>query len=379
MTDKYWTTGGDGLWGNTNNWSLTSGGASGAAVPSASDATFFNASSPSGTVDGASARTCLSLNFTGFTNTITLNQDINVSGAMTFVAAMTIAGSSYFRGIANGTHTSNGKTIPNLWLSNGSTQTLGDNFTVTNYRCGSTTATTTVNSNQISINGNFDCSQRSTGIAAGSALYIMAGTGQFIYPSSTAAICTNSLTINTAGTITFPSGTFRYEGGTLTYTAGTITIASDTDLRTAAAATFNTNGASITFRDWLLELGSVTVTLSSNLHLTRDIVQTTNTGSDCTLNGSAVVVSGGMSSTKVSGSTLGTTELRFVGTGTLSASAQTGGSTRNPVTINTTGTITVSTPFKVDFGQLKYVAGTVITNATWPSGGATGGSYTFGG
>ena len=67
MADRYWV-GGAGSWNSTTKWSTTSGGASGASVPTSADNAIFNASSGSGAVhytvtvtDGA---TCASLTFT---------------------------------------------------------------------------------------------------------------------------------------------------------------------------------------------------------------------------------------------------------------------------------------------------------------------------
>ena len=49
MATKYWV-GGTGTWDatSTTNWSLTSGGASGAAAPIAGDSPFFDANSGTG-------------------------------------------------------------------------------------------------------------------------------------------------------------------------------------------------------------------------------------------------------------------------------------------------------------------------------------------
>jgi hypothetical protein len=44
MADRYWV-GGSGSWNSTTKWSATSGGASGASVPTASDNAIFDANS----------------------------------------------------------------------------------------------------------------------------------------------------------------------------------------------------------------------------------------------------------------------------------------------------------------------------------------------
>ncbi len=44
MADRYWV-GGAGIWSSTTKWSATSGGASGASVPTSADAAIFDANS----------------------------------------------------------------------------------------------------------------------------------------------------------------------------------------------------------------------------------------------------------------------------------------------------------------------------------------------
>lgn len=67
MADRYWV-GGSGSWNSTTKWSTTSGGASGASVPTSADNAIFNASSGSGathyTVTVTANSTCANLTFT---------------------------------------------------------------------------------------------------------------------------------------------------------------------------------------------------------------------------------------------------------------------------------------------------------------------------
>jgi hypothetical protein len=73
MADRYWV-GGTGTWNtsSTTNWSTSSGGSSGASVPTASDNVFFDSNSGSGfTVTVTGAATCLDFNWTT-SNTCTL-------------------------------------------------------------------------------------------------------------------------------------------------------------------------------------------------------------------------------------------------------------------------------------------------------------------
>jgi hypothetical protein len=86
MANRYWV-GGSGSWfsGSTANWSATSGGASGASVPTSADDVFFNANSGGGTVNKSGAVPCASLNMTGFSGTFNSSGlgDLTVSGSVT--------------------------------------------------------------------------------------------------------------------------------------------------------------------------------------------------------------------------------------------------------------------------------------------------------
>jgi hypothetical protein len=64
MADRYWV-GGTGSWNSTAKWSTTSGGASGASVPTATDNAIFDANSGTATTPSQSrTTTCANLTFT---------------------------------------------------------------------------------------------------------------------------------------------------------------------------------------------------------------------------------------------------------------------------------------------------------------------------
>jgi fibronectin-binding autotransporter adhesin len=68
MADRYWV-GGTGSWNSTAKWSTTSGGASGASVPTATDNAIFDANSATSnayTVTIAASQTCADLTYTPF-------------------------------------------------------------------------------------------------------------------------------------------------------------------------------------------------------------------------------------------------------------------------------------------------------------------------
>jgi hypothetical protein len=132
MANRYWVSGGSGLWNgtDTNNWSATSGGPSGASVPTTADDVFFNGSSGAGAVtisDGNKG--AKSINCTGFTGNLTGSSSISVAGSVTLSAGMTFDYSGTITITSTGTIISAGKSITALAVNApGSTVTLGDAF-----------------------------------------------------------------------------------------------------------------------------------------------------------------------------------------------------------------------------------------------------------
>ena len=93
MANRYWVTGGNGLWSSTTNWSATTGGASGASVPGSADTATFNASSGAGTATVDSNVTVQTLTMTGYTGTLAFGTNtisLNSSGTV-FTGATTCA------------------------------------------------------------------------------------------------------------------------------------------------------------------------------------------------------------------------------------------------------------------------------------------------
>lgn len=93
-------------WGTAANWSLTSGGGATGAVPDATHDVIFDANSGPCTVN-ALARTCKTLTFTGYANTITMSNQISVSGNITLQAGLLVSGTGKLLMIITGTLTPN--------------------------------------------------------------------------------------------------------------------------------------------------------------------------------------------------------------------------------------------------------------------------------
>lgn len=121
MADRYWV-GGTGTWSSTNtaNWSASSGGASGASVPTAADDVFFDANSNTGTTAftvtmANTPRVCNNITISGLDGAMTLagsNIGLTVSGNLSFPATnftRTYTGTTTFNSTTTGkTITTNG-------------------------------------------------------------------------------------------------------------------------------------------------------------------------------------------------------------------------------------------------------------------------------
>jgi len=99
MANRYWVAGGSTLHNgtDTNNWSTTSGGASGASVPTSSDDVFIDANSGSGAYQWTAAAVMRSIDMTGFTGTFNMGGAVNVNiyGSMTLNASVTPSGTAF--------------------------------------------------------------------------------------------------------------------------------------------------------------------------------------------------------------------------------------------------------------------------------------------
>lgn len=371
MANRYFVNGGvDNNWGTTGNWSTTSGGAGGSAVPLATDDVFFDASSPPCTVN-TSARVALTLNCTGYTNTITMSQQITVSGSVTLVAAMTIAASGALLVNGNSTLTSNGKAWPNAMTLSGTsiTHALADSWVIGGLlTLGSGTVTITINSANpahrltaqagLTIGG-------SGPIILGTTKILLDGTGT-LTGSSSAGSLRNDLDFK-SGTITI-SGGFDYQSGTLTNTGATVVTTGST---LAIAATTTLDCPNITWHNVSLT-GSSTITLNNKL-LVGGLLTLGNASGSLTVNGD-IEVSGGVT-TGTSGITGGTGTVKLIATQTVTRS-QTGIFSKSIEIDAPGGTITFSGTCEFQVGTLLVTdVSTILTDAgTWLAFGGGGSS-----
>jgi hypothetical protein len=254
VADRYWV-GGTGTWNSTSttNWAASSGGGTGASVPTAADNVFFDANSNVGT--GAftvtmadSPRVCNDITISGLDGTMTLagtSIGLTVSGSLSFPATnftRSYTGTTTFNATTTGkTITTNGVAFAGDVTLNGvgGAWTLGSAFS-----CGSFTLTLT--------NGTFDTSTSNYSVTAlafssnNSNIRTINLNGSTVTLSSSAAAWdmsnSTSATLN-AGTsqITCTGSSPDFSGGGLTYYNVSFTSTSATTLAKAilGANTFN--------------------------------------------------------------------------------------------------------------------------------------------
>jgi hypothetical protein len=404
MADRYWVAGGTGNYNSTTNWSATSGGASGASVPTAADNVFFNAASGAGTATINVSSACFNLNLTGFTGALVFTQQLNVNGTtLNFgTGGYTVTGAAYLRLLSAMTITSNGSTYTgNIEFPSAVTITLADNMSVSGDILIGHSGTVTLNGNTLNVGKNLTHS--TSGTFVGTTIIVFNGTGTWNHTST--GFIRNNITVNTSGTLTLGaairwtpnSTTFTYIAGTVITTGNYFALGTSTWTGTMA-----TNG--ITFNDIGI-LGSSTITLANNLTLTGTLtIGATSTnfilgGNSLVTANANLAMNGGiltlpanqtfkslsvLNTSTITNNTLtitenltinpsvsisGTTSIVYAGTGTWTA-GNASSIINNTFTINTSGTLTILGAVYKSTGAFTYTAGTIIdTGATVVVGG----------
>jgi hypothetical protein len=361
MATRYWVTGGTGNYDSTTNWSASSGGASGASVPTSADDAIWDANSGAGTVVINVPSDAKSIDFTNFTGTVDFQNTLAVFGNMTLGAGMSFSnttGTPLLRIRAAATLTSNGVAFPYDFsvLASSVIITLADDWECNNFTHDVGSTNPTFNGNNFFINGSLS-NLTTNRYILGTTVFVMQGTGSIssLYASSDLYYTVNNLTINTAGTITFATNLGGING-VWTYTAGTVIT---TGMTLTLRGTFDLDG--ITFEN--LYIYSST-TLLSDLTCT-DTISTRNITSGVNVNGATIRhtgATGGITNLvgTAGGSTRlqGTTVLSFEGSGSINTGG-TQGSIGLPITINTSGTYTPSSIFSINGSTFTYTSGTI--------------------
>lgn len=365
MANRYLVAGGSGLWNatDTNNWSATSGGASGASCPTSSDDVFLDAGSAGASIGCQATATAANVDCTGFTGTFSWGGAVSTTwgGSWTFSAGMTVNGVAFstqvFTGTGTHTITSAGKQFGNFTInSSGGSYTLQDALTVG----ASGTATLTFTRGTLDTNGNT--------VTAG---------GFSSNNGNTRTLTLGASALNMSTTAPWNVGTTN-----LTLTANTsVVTCSASGASFITWQTFNWNGMSLVFTGGVANFGVSTNLTFANLTFTGTAVKTnaltlfgniTTTGA-FTINGNSVtnrvlVNTNTIATTRtVTASTVSLSNVDFMDiTGAGAASPFTGTSLGNA--LGNSG-ITFTTPVT----RYGVVAGNWSNTATWSSTSGGGG------
>jgi hypothetical protein len=272
-TNRYWV-GGTGNWSDTAHWSETSGGTSGAGVPTAACATYFDANSFSGagqTCTINTAATCLSLDFTGVTNSPTIagSSDITIADAFTTAAGITWSHSGNINLTSTGaeTLTANSIDFNNATLvvnGAGSTWTLQDALTITNGTLKLTAGTLNTNGQAVTIK-NFDSSNTNTRtLTCGASAFTITGNWDI-------TTATNLTLTEGTSTITLSGNNTYFKGGAETYATVVLT---GTPITITGSNTF----------------GTLQLTAAKQLNLTAGTTQTVTTFTATGTSGNVITI-----------------------------------------------------------------------------------------
>lgn len=238
MANRFWVTGGSGNWNatDTNNWAASSGGTSGASVPTSSDAVFFDGSSGSGTATIPTTAVCQNFDCTGYTGTLafsasaTLTTNPAAGGTVKLASGMTLTmatGATLVVSVAAGSAasmTNAGKSILNFTVQGSTTGSVSfaDAQTVSN------TVTLTqggLNTNgQTCTWGSFSSSNSNTRtLTMGASVITITSTGTGWNTGTVTGLTvtanTATVTLNGAG-VTAAFGSYTGNGATFAFTGG---------------------------------------------------------------------------------------------------------------------------------------------------------------
>ena len=361
------------------NWNSTGTWVEGV-VPTNLDDVVATATSGNLTVTATAA--ALSVNFTNYVGTFTVNSGITltVGGAFTMVAGMTIGASSTgtLSFTATATLTSGGKVWPgNMTLTAGAarTFTLSGAWEVTgafNITPAGASFVATLNSSSMTVRGNVTLgSNNAVGVGLGGTTNLILGTStsQTLTTNQTGSgfvSVTLPVTVNATGTLTISTPTAKLAFGTFTHTAGTVVTTGST-VRWSTSSTISANG--ITWNAVEFGTTTVTITLSQNFNVsgTLSFANNVNFQGANTINfsGTSISQSGLTNDLLYASPVAGACTVSITETCSISQGAQ---DFRLPITINAPGkTVTFSTSFRHNQGTFTLTSGSVSMSSalTW--------------
>lgn len=283
MAAKYFV--GTGNWSDTNRWATSSGGPGGTGVPALNDDVYFDSNSGNATVDvlvGSTSSGLLSINFNGYTSTITMSNNIHIvaGGTVSIVGSTNVTTSGTSPLYLNSTVTLNsggGSWGGNVTFGGGA-KTLTSDFRILG-------STSTVSGGTPSISGaSFKYYSNGLTVVPG-----LTGNSTFVLTGSTwsgaGQVLTNlhfdgnvivSGSVIWNPTVANGAATLKYISGTITTTGSTLTT---TLTPTSGTTTYDTSGITwnnITFNN-TSGIADARLTMTSNLVATGTINFTNTT------------------------------------------------------------------------------------------------------
>ena len=262
-TTYYLVPSGTGIWSSNTNWASSSGGTSGAGVPTSSDAVIFDANSNNTNLTVSSSDAYfLSWSCSSYTGTVTISSSAQIYcyGNITLSSGMSITGGGILGIDAACTLNTNSVVINCSIIYVGAALTLASNITI-GALLDITSSAGKISGDTLYCNGG----ATSSGTPSfGSTVLYFQGTGTI--QTLTTNQFSNNITINTTGTITIGSLFSIGAGSTFTYVSGTVvTTGSSFQFGYSGNATVNSNG--ITWNN-IFCYNSCTITLTSALTAT---------------------------------------------------------------------------------------------------------------
>ena len=354
MADRYWRGITSDDWGNTANWSNTSGGSTGFSIPTSADNVFFDANGNNNCSLGSNNRSCNNISVTDtYTSTFDLGiRSLSISGNVTLGTGMSLtATTGLFSMGSNNTVEFKNIVVPNLTLSRtGSAFSM--NFVGVNNVINLThggNGSRTLNGGTLNISG--DISLPIVPNIVGTTLHrFVGGTGTW----SGGAVLNNlevvSGTLNITGTVGCPT--------LFTYTSGTVNAGASTFIL-GQASNFVINSTGFALNN--LNPSTFSVTFSGT--------------NGCTINNfSSGVITAGVTHTFQSLNTYNIATLNVVGT--ISSPATIRSSTPSSQAIITLTNASYNyalnvTDINSGLGAAGFTSGGILTNATnWTTAAA---------
>jgi hypothetical protein len=279
MANRYYVGGSGSQWDLTSSWSASSGGASGASVPTSSDNVFFDVNS--------GLQSASTIGYSSASSLPCSNATFSQGGIITFSGSMTLEvyGNAVLLNISSS---------PSLQVSfyGSGTQTLQSNGTVgiyNSYAAGTVTLLDTLNADAIEIySGTFDLNGQNVNTEA---FVVISGTST-IYLRTGTVTCSSAFIINSSGITLVPGtatvkivGSFGLNGQTVTnlVTTGSVifpTAGTITNLSLARGFTYQfvSSASNLTITNPIVQTGTGVTTLSlqggsSNYTITSPVQQ----------------------------------------------------------------------------------------------------------